>query len=80
MSYLHKIISTKSPPYLYELIPTLQWHIVTLVVLKLCVAGRNFSVTRCYRLLLMNGINWTLILRTLFLTQFSAKLYKTCRK
>ena len=24
MSYLHKIISTKLPPYLYELIPTLQ--------------------------------------------------------
>ena len=24
MSYLYKIISTKSPPYLYELIPALQ--------------------------------------------------------
>ena len=53
MSYLYKIISTKSPPYLYELIPHLYHlcHIVTLVVLKLCVAGLNFSETRFYRLL-----------------------------
>ena len=25
MSYLYEIISTKLPPYLYELIPPLQW-------------------------------------------------------
>ena len=36
-------------------------QIVTLVVLKLCIEGLNFSVTRFYRLLLMNGIIWTLL-------------------
>ena len=45
----------------------LRGHTITLVVFKLCVAGLNFSVTRFYRLLLMNGINSTLILRTVIL-------------
>ena len=44
-----------------------------MVVSKLCVAGLNFSETLYYRLLLMNGINWTLILRTVILMELSAK-------
>ena len=73
MSYLYKIILTKSRLYFYELISPFTGHIVTLVVLKLCVAGRNFSVTYFYRLLLMNEISWTLILVTVILMQLSAK-------
>ena len=41
---------------MYELIFPFRGYIVTLIV-----SGPNFSVTRFYRLLLMNGINWTLI-------------------
>ena len=44
-----------------------------MVVLRLCVVGLNFSKTRFYRLLLMNGINWTLILITVSFMQFSTK-------
>ena len=51
MSYLYKIVSTKFSPYLYDLISPFRVHIVTLAVLKLCVAGLNFSETRFYRLL-----------------------------
>ena len=58
MSYLFKIIWTKLPLYLYELIappPTLRGHIVTLIILKLCAAGLDFSETWFYRLLSWNG-------------------------
>ena len=41
---------------MYELIFPFRGYIVTLIV-----SGLNFSVTRFYRLLLMIGINWTLI-------------------
>ena len=73
MSYLFKIILTKWPPYLYELVPPLQRSHRYPGCFKLCVVGLNFTVTHFYRLLLMNVINWALILRTLTLMQFSAK-------
>ena len=73
MSYLFKIILTKSPHYLYELVPPLQRSHRYPGCFKLCVVGLNFTVTHFYRLLLMNVINWALILRTLTLMQFSAK-------
>ena len=62
MSYLYKIILTKPPPYLYELMPSLQRSHRYPGCFKLCVAGNNFSVTRFYRLPLMDEINWTLLL------------------
>ena len=65
MSYLYKIMSTKSPPYLYELIPPFQ---------------RSHCYPGCFKTLvftvfcnIMNAMNWILILRTVILTQFSAK-------
>ena len=61
MSYLYKIILTKPPPYLYELMPSLQRSHPYPGCFKLCVAGNNFSVTRFYRLPLMDEINWTLL-------------------
>ena len=73
MFSLYKNISTKSPPYLYELTLPLQRSHRYLVVLKLCVAGLKLSGTHFYRLLQMNGIDWILILRTVILIQFSAK-------
>ena len=57
VSYLYRIIFTKSLPYLYELIPPIHIVLVSLVVLKLYVAGLDFSTTRFYRLMLNNGIN-----------------------
>ena len=42
-------------------IKSFQRHIVTLVVLKFCIVRLNISATRLYRLLLMNGIIWTLL-------------------
>ena len=82
MSHLYKIILTKSPPYLNELIPPLQ---------KSHRYPGCFKTLRCrtelFRnsflslmmmmlillILLMNGLNWTLILRTVILMEFSAK-------
>ena len=61
MSYLFKIILTKSPPSLYELVPPFQSSHRYPGCFKLFVGGLNFSVTHFYRLLLMNGINWALI-------------------
>ena len=75
MSYLYKIISTKLPPYLYELIPPLQRSHRTLVVFKLCVVRLHFSKIRFYRLPLLNGINWILILKVLISMQCSVKSF-----
>ena len=61
MSYLYKIISTKPLSYLYESMPSLQRSHRYPGCFKLCVAGKNFSVTRFYRLPLMDEINWTLL-------------------
>ena len=46
MSYLYKIISTRSPPYLYELVPSFQRSHPYPDCLNLCIAGLNFAVTR----------------------------------
>ena len=75
MSYLHKIISTKLPPYLHQLIPPHKGHIDTLVVFKLCVVGLHFSQIRFYRLPLLNGINWILILKISIPMQSSVKSF-----
>ena len=75
MSYLYKIISTKLPPYLYELIPPVQSHIDTLVVFKLSVVGLHFSKIRFYHLPLLDGINWILILKVLIPIQYSVKSF-----
>ena len=75
MSYLYKIISTKLPPYLYELIPPLQRSHRTLVVFKLCIVRLHFSKIRFYRLPLLNGINWILILKVLISMQCSVKSF-----
>ena len=83
MPYLYKIISTKSPPYLHVLIHPPQRSYRYLGYLKTFRYRLDFPVTCFYRLLSMNGINWTLILRTVILMQFYAKVfcfYKTCRK
>ena len=75
MSYLYKIISTKLPPYLYELIPPLQSHIDTLVVFKLSVVGLHFSKIRFCQLPLLNEINWILVLKILIPIQCSVKSF-----
>ena len=73
MSCLYKIISTKLPPYLYELTPPYKGHIDTLVIFKLYAVGLHFSKIRFYRLPLLNGINWILILKILIPMQCSVK-------
>ena len=75
MSCLYKIISTKLPPYLYELIPPYKGHIDTLVAFKLSVVGLHFSKICFYHLLLLNGINWILILKILIPMQCSVKSF-----
>ena len=67
MSYLYKIISTKLLLYLYELIPPIQRPHRYPVCFKICAARLKFSETRLYHLLLINEINWALILRTAIL-------------
>ena len=55
---------------------------ITLAVLKLRVVGMNFFGNLFYRLLLINGINWTLTLKTVIIMQFFGNIfafYKTCR-
>ena len=46
-------------------------HIDTLVFFELCVVGLHFSKIRFYRLPLVNGVNWILILKTLIVVQCS---------
>ena len=75
MSYLYKIILTKLHPYFYELIPLYKGHIDTLVVFKLCVVGLHFSKIRFYRLQLLSGINWILILKILIPIKCSVKSF-----
>ena len=58
MSYLYKIVSTKLPPYFYEIIHPLKGLIVTRVVFELCVVVPHFSKIHFYGLSLMKGINW----------------------
>ena len=74
MPYLYKIISTKLPPCLYELIPPpkrshrypscFQTCRMKLVVL-LWILRLHFFKICFYRLPLLNGINWILILKNI---------------
>ena len=74
-SYLYKIISTKLPPYLYELITPYKGHIDTLVIFKLYAVGSHFFKIRFYGLPLLNGINWILILKILIPMQCSVRSF-----
>ena len=75
MSYLYKIISTKLPPYLYELISPLQRSHRYPSCFQTFRCRTTFSEIRFYHLLLLNRINWILILKILIPTQCSVKSF-----
>ena len=75
MSYLYKIISTKLPPYLYELIPPLQRSHRYPGCFQTFRCRTTFFQNLFLPLSLLNGINWILILKILIPMQCSVKSF-----